>query len=350
MINTIIDLFSSPLFRKILLGTVVLGFAAGSLGLFSTLRRQALIGDALSHAALPGIVLAFVLFNSKSIEVLLLGAALASLFAMFLITIIDKYTKIKFDASMALILSGFFGLGNVLMFPFKGQGLDKFIFGEAATMLRRDINLILIVSVVSIVLVLLFWRHIKLFIFNEEFYRSLGFSGTFINTLLTFLTVLVVTISIRAIGVVLMSALLIAPAVTARLWSDRFGVNFIIAGTVGALSGGIGTAFSYKISGLPTGPAIVVALSLFLITTLLFAPKKGLISSTINKRRHRNLINKYHVLVHIYEYGNARKRDLENINLFIDEGFIVKENNNYLLTSKGEVIVNNIMRGENIWV
>lgn len=349
MFKALIDALTDEYTLKILLGTITLGFAAGAIGVFSTLRKQALIGDALSHAALPGIVIAFVLFSSKNLEVLLLGAAAASLVAMLVINTINKYSNIKFDASMALILSGFFGLGNVLMFPFKGQGLDKFIFGEAATILRKDVNLIIIIAFISITLVILFWRHIKLFIFNEEFYESLGFNSTIIRGLLTFLTVLVVVISIRAVGVVLMSALLIAPAVVSRLWSDKFSVNFVLAGIVGAISGGLGTFFSMNINKLPTGPAIVVVLSIFVILTLLFSPKKGIISTQIKVSRHRKLVLKYHVLVHIYEYGEARDADLVNVNTFIEEGFIIKNETNILLTNKGEVIVNSILRGENIW-
>lgn len=338
-------------FLKILLGTVILGFSAGAVGVFPTQRKQALIGDALSHAALPGVVLAFMLFNTRNIEVLLLGAAFASVISMLLIELIKKYSNVKFDASMALILSSFFGLGNVLLSLLTGSGkagLSKFIFGEAATMLEKDVLIISIAALVSVLIVILFWRHIKLYIFDEDFYNSLGFNTKIVRSILTFLTVLVVVISIRAIGVVLMSALLIAPAVTARIWSNRFSVNFVLAGIFGAVSAALGTYFSFKISGLPTGPIIVVVLSLLLILTLLFAPKKGIIASSILNRRHKLFINKYHELVHFYEFGNFKNENV--ISDYLKHGFIKEESeDNYYLTNEGEELVFNIMRGRNLW-
>lgn len=338
-------------FLKILIGTVILGFSAGAVGVFPTQRKQALIGDALSHAALPGVVVAYMLFNTRDIGILLLGAAFASVISMLLIELIKKYSNIKFDASMALILSSFFGLGNVLLSLLTGSGkagLSKFIFGEAATMLEQDVFIISVASIVAILIVIIFWRHIKLFIFDEDFYTSLGFNTKIVRSILTFLTVLVVVISIRAIGVVLMSALLIAPAVTARIWSNKLSLNFILAGVFGAISAAFGTYFSFKISGLPTGPIIVVVLSVILILTLLFAPKRGIIASSILNKRHKVFINKYHELVHFYEFGDFKDESV--ISNYLTKGYIKeKSSHNYDLTDKGEELVFNIMRGRNLW-
>lgn len=345
-----VELLKDPYFQKIFIGTVILGFATGAIGLFSTLRKQALIGDALSHSALPGVVLAFIIFNSRSLEILLLGALVSALISMGLISVINNYTKVKFDASMALILSSFFAFGNVLIqIAEGGHGLNRFIFGEAATMLRRDVELIVLASIILLMISLLFWRHIKLFIFDRIFYKSLGFNEKIINTVLTLLVVVVVVISIRTIGVVLMSALLIAPAVTARLITNKFSINFILAGLFGALSGAIGTYYSFKINNLPTGPIIVVALSIILLLFLLFAPKNGIISKLIFERQHRQLILKFHPLVHIFEYGNTKNIDTDKINQFIGENYLVLNNANYELTEKGLKVVSNILRGENLW-
>lgn len=339
-------------FQKIVLGIIILGFVSGAVGVIVTLRKQALIGDALSHAALPGVVIAFMLFNTRNLWLLLLGALVASLLSMFLINTITKYTKIKFDASMALILSAFFGLGNVLLNFLTGSnqaGLSKFIFGEAATMLQADVNLIMIVSLLVLAIVIFSWKHIKLYIFDKNYYASLGFNQTIINTLITLVTVLVVVISIRAIGVVLMSALLIAPAVSARLWTNRLNRNFIIAGIFGGLSGLIGTYASFTIKGLPTGPAVVVSLSIVLLLSLLFSPKKGFIAKYINNLKYKNLIIKYHDLVHLYQYNELDTSNSESINNYLSNSLIILENNEYKLTPKGMMLVNNIIKGENIW-
>ncbi|HHW80002.1 MAG TPA: metal ABC transporter permease [Acholeplasmataceae bacterium] len=346
-----LDLFKDAYFQKIFIGTVILGFATGAIGLFSILRKQALIGDALSHAALPGVVLSYIIFQNRALEILLLGAFVSAIVSMGLINIINKYTKVKFDASMALILSSFFAIGNVLMQTIQGgHGLNRFVFGEAATMLQRDVNFILIASIITLFVSILLWRHIKLFIFDRSFYLSLGFNDKIVNTVLTLLVAIVVTISIRTIGVVLMSALLIAPAVTARLISNKFSTNFILAGIFGAVSGAIGTIFSFQIKNLPTGPIIVVSLSVILLIILLFTPKNGIISKIINDKRHKKLILKYHPLVHFYEYGMLSITDETQISYFIDNAYLVLDENKYLLTDKGEMIVNNILRGENLWV
>lgn len=339
----------SSYFRKITIGIIVLGFTAGSTGVFVTERKQALIGDSLSHASLPGVVIAFMLFNTKNIWILLSGALVAAIISMFLIEIIAKYTKVKFDASMALILSSFFGLGNVLLNFLTGadqSGLNKFIFGEAATMLQKDVNMILIVSLVILTVSIIFFKHIKLYIFDQNYYHSLGFNKNVINILLTVITVLIVVISIRAIGVILMSALLIAPSVTARLWSNKFGINYIISGILGGLSGLIGTFLSFKIKNLPTGPIIVIVLSVFLILSLLFSYKKGVISKLVKQKRHKYLINKYHDLLHLYNYNYINSN---NINYFKSKDLIITKNDKYVLSNKGESLVINILRGEKLW-
>lgn len=344
------DLITDPYFIKIFLGTVILGFAAGSIGVFATLRKQALIGDALSHAALPGVVLAYILFNNKSLEVLLLGALTFAIIAMIIIELIRKFSIIKFDASMALILSSFFGLGNVLLNFVKGSGqagLNKFIFGEAATMIERDLLLLTISTIILIILSILFWKHIKLFIFDEVFYKSLGYKPTIIKTLLMMLTVLVVVTSIKTIGVILMSALLITPAVSSRQWSNSFKNNFILAGIFGSLSAGIGTLLSFMIKGLPTGPIIVVVLSVILLISLLLSPKNGLINKTLKERKQKQLLIIYHDLIHFYEFGEIEHNNYYN--QYLDEGYIKNIDNHDILTSEGITLINNIMGGVNLW-
>lgn len=349
MVNNILSYFNDPYFLKIFIGTFLLGFAAGAIGIFPTLRKQALIGDALSHAALPGVVIAFMIFNSRDILILLLGALVFSFISIGLIELIKKYSIIKYDASMALILSAFFGFGNVLLSMLKSSnqaGLSKFIFGEAATMLEKDVVMIIISSVILLIISILFWNQIKAFIFDQKFYQSLGFNSNITRFLITFLTVLVVVISIRTIGVILMSALLIAPAISARQWSNKLSVNFILAGIFGAISAGIGTFISFNVNGIPTGPIIVIILSVLLIVSLLFSPKKGILVTFINSKKQKSLIKKYHDLVHFYEFGEIE----DNIALsFYSEGLLNIDNNTYFISDRGHTLINNIMRGKNLW-
>src|SRR5690554_2585947 len=154
----------------ITIGTMLLGLVTGILGMFNILRKQALTGDALSHAALPVIVLPFMVTQTKNLGILLIGAAMAAIIAMVLLELIKKYSKIKYDASLALILSSFFGLGQILLLIVQGwgdssaAGLNSFIFGQAATMLISDVYLIGVISIIVLLLILVLWKEFKLFV------------------------------------------------------------------------------------------------------------------------------------------------------------------------------------------
>ncbi len=181
MFNNIISLFSDYTFQTVALGSALLGLISGVLGSFAVLRRQSLLGDGVSHAALPGVVMAFVLSGSKNTEILLLGALISGLLATLFIVSIVRHTRVKFDSALALVMSVFFGLGLVLLtyvqkIPNSNQaGLKRFIFGQASTLLQRDIILMVICGLILLVLVLLFWKEFKLFTFDSDFARALAF-------------------------------------------------------------------------------------------------------------------------------------------------------------------------------
>ena len=347
------ELLSSYTVRIVLMGTVLLGIVSGIIGVFLTLKKQSLVGDALSHSALPGVVLAYIIMQQSSLVVSVIGAILASIFALFLMNIIKKYSKIKNDAILAIILSGLFGFGQVLLSAIRdtaGQDqarLNTFIFGQAATMSVEDIFFLVIILTFVLLLVILFWRHIKLFIFNREFYQSLGFSGKLINIILNSIVVLVVVSGIQTVGVILMSALLIAPGVAARLWSNRLGTNVIIATFFGALSGFLGTMFGINMA---TGPVIVIVATSIVIMSLLFAPRTGFIWSKIAEKIHKFQINKYHGLIHFFETGHTKEISKDSLDFFIEKGYFILEDGIYDLSSKGKEKVYKIMAGEFKWI
>ncbi|MFT3985976.1 MAG: iron chelate uptake ABC transporter family permease subunit, partial [Lachnospiraceae bacterium] len=220
--NSVIALFSDYTFQTVALGSALLGLISGVLGSFAVLRKQSLLGDGISHSALPGVVMAFVLLGSKNTEILLLGALISGLLATLFIVSIVRYTRVKFDSALALVMSVFFGLGLVMLtyvqkIPNSNQaGLKRFIFGQASTLLQRDIILMVICGLILLALVLLFWKEFKLFTFDADFAQSLGFSPKRLNLLLSFMIVLAIIIGLQAVGVILMSAMLITPAVAAR--------------------------------------------------------------------------------------------------------------------------------------
>ena len=269
--------------QMVLLGTALLGLASGIAGTFAVLRKESLIGDGLSHAALPGVVIAFLLTGIKDIEVLILGAALSSITAAWLITITVENSKIKFDGALATILSAFFGLGMVLLTYVQslnnaGQaGLSKFIFGQAATILARDVYITSAAALIIIVLTALFWKELKLISFDVEYSKTLQIPVTFTLILYRSLLIMTIIIGIQSVGAILISSLLIAPAVGARQWTNKLGTMCILAGLFGMISAIGGTIWSTSVQKLPTGPAIIVILSILVLLSLIFAPNRGML-------------------------------------------------------------------------
>ena len=269
--------------QMVLLGTALLGLASGIAGTFAVLRKESLIGDGLSHAALPGVVIAFLLTGIKDIEVLIIGAALSSITAAWLITITVENSKIKFDGALATILSAFFGLGMVLLTYLQslnnaGQaGLSKFIFGQAATILARDVYITSAAALIIIVLTALFWKELKLISFDVEYAKTLQIPVTFTLILYRSLLIMTIIIGIQSVGAILISSLLIAPAVGARQWTNKLGTMCILAGLFGMVSAMGGTIWSTTVQKLPTGPAIIVILSVIVLLSLIFAPNRGIL-------------------------------------------------------------------------
>ena len=291
--DTLILLLSDYTFQTVALGSALLGIISGVLGSFAVLRRQSLLGDGVSHAALPGVVMAFLLTGSKNTEVLLFGALLTGLATTFFITGIVKHSRIRFDSALALVMSVFFGLGLVLLtytqkVPNANQaGLKRFIYGQASTLLQRDVVLMAVCGAVLLLIVILFWKEFKLFSFDPEFAQTIGFGMNRLNLLLSFLIVLAIIIGLETVGVVLMSAMLIAPAVAARQWSNRLWLMVVLAAVFGAVSGVTGTLLSSSVSRLPTGPVIVVCITIITVFSLLFAPERGILHKIYLRRKTR---------------------------------------------------------------
>ena len=292
--STLVALLKDYSFQTVALGSALLGLISGVLGSFAVLRKQSLLGDGVSHAALPGVIIvAFLLLGTKETELLLLGALISGLLATGLIVALVEHTRIPFDSALALVMSAFFGLGLMLLtyiqtIPNANQaGLSRFIFGQASTLLRRDIVLMLVCSVVLLSLVLLFWKEFKLISFDSDFAHSLGFSPPRLKRLLSAMIVLALIVGLQTVGVILMSAMLVAPAVAARQWTHRLGRMVVLAAAFGAVSGVIGTAMSSTVSKLATGPAITVTASAIASISLLVAPGRGLIQRAWRRRQQR---------------------------------------------------------------
>lgn len=271
-------------FWIIALGTGLLGATSGILGSFAVLRNQSLLGDAISHAALPGIVLAYLFTGEKSSFVLLSGAIICGILGSYFVNDIVKNSRLKTDTALGIILSVFFGVGMMLLTYAQSledanqAGLDKYLFGQASTLMQKDVLLMLGFLIPSLLLVFTFWKEIKIFIFDAEYAQTLDIPVRKINLMLTLLIVIIIVMGLQTVGVVLMSSLLLAPAAAARQWTNSLSKMLGIAAIIGAFSGIFGSYISATESNLPTGPVVVLIVSLIVLISLLFAPQRGLIA------------------------------------------------------------------------
>jgi manganese/zinc/iron transport system permease protein len=287
------DFFTDYTLRTIMLGTAVLGAICGMLGSFAVLRKQSLLGDAISHAALPGIAIAFLITGTKDTNLLLLGAFISGLIGVFWIKGIVTKTHLKTDTALGLVLSLFFGFGMLLLTfiqksPNANQaGLDKYLFGQAATLMENDVYLTSIVTAISLAIMLIFWKEFKLMLFDKNYALTLGFNTRFIDGLISFLIVIAIVIGLQTVGVVLMSAMLLAPAAAARQWTDKLSGMVILSGIFGMISGVIGTAISASQNNLSTGPVIVLVAAVFVVVSFVFSPSRGILFKQIRLLQNR---------------------------------------------------------------
>ncbi|MET7028969.1 metal ABC transporter permease [Sediminicola luteus] len=358
--------------RTITLGTAVLGLVCGLLGSFAVLRKQSLLGDAISHAALPGIVIAFLITGAKTSNTLLIGALISGLIGTFWIRGIVKKTHLKSDTALGLILSLFFGFGMLLLtfvqkMPNAQQaGLDKYLFGQAATLVESDVWLMTIVMIISLLVLAVFWKEFKVLHFDADYTKSLGFNTQILDMLITSLIVLAIVIGLQTVGVVLMSAMLLAPAAAARQWTNKLGVMVFLAAMFGAFSGILGTAVSASSNNLSTGPVIVLIAAGFVVVSFIFSPGRGLLFKEIRHWKNRNDLQLHKTLAFMYDIAKTHEnvshphevRILNNfqgytkssLKKLADREYITIDGSTWSLTLKGfDKAINLYNRQENLY-
>jgi manganese/zinc/iron transport system permease protein len=289
------DVLTSYTFYIVALGTVILSFACGIVGTVSVIKGQSLIGDAVGHSTFPGVIVAFMLLGTMETYSLAVGAIIFGILAFLLIQVISDHSKITLDSALALVLSSFFGLGMALKSYVQGnpnyggtQGIDNFIFGQAAYMLQSDVYLIIGASIISIVLFALLYPQIRIYIFDPVYSNAVGISSKWMNFTILSMTIVLIAVGLKAVGAVLIVNLLVAPAVVGGLWSNRFSTVLLIAGVTGAISAFVGTYVSTALTGIATGPAIILALSVCVIFSIFFG-RKGLIRKSLRRKQGANI-------------------------------------------------------------
>ena len=284
-------IFTDYTLRYVALGSAILGVTSGALGCFTVLRKQSLFGDALSHAALPGIGIAYLFAGAKDSLLLMLGAAIFAWFGGIVTMAITNTTRIKQDAALGITLSVFFGLGIVILTYLQSiggasqGGLDRFLFGQAAALIESDVINLGILAAGCFVILIVFFKEFKIATFDSAFGQSLGFPTKYLGALLTSVIVVAVVIGLHTVGVVLMVAMLIAPAAAARQWISSLKSMLILSAIFGGLSGIIGSMISSTTEGMSTGPVIVITITTILGISLFFSPKQGYLFQYIRKKR-----------------------------------------------------------------
>ena len=349
--------FNDYTLRTITLGTAILGAVTGMLGSFAVLRKQSLLGDAISHAALPGIAIAFLITGTKDTNILLLGALVSGLIGTFWIRGIVKKTHLKSDTALGLILSLFFGFGMLLLTFIQKQpnanqaGLDKYLFGQAATLVESDVWLMAIVTGLCVFVLLLFWKEFKILLFDADYTKTLGFNTKTIDVLITSFIVLAIVLGLQTVGVVLMSAMLLAPAAAARQWTNSLSKMVFLAAIFGAFSGVFGTAVSASQNNLSTGPVIVLVASVFVVFSFIFSPSRGLLFKQIRFIKNRRDLKLHKTLAFMHQIAETHQdishpHTVKILNNFqgytkgtlkklVDKGFVKIQSNMWSLTEQG---------------
>ncbi|MFN7021908.1 MAG: metal ABC transporter permease [Phycisphaerales bacterium] len=296
-------LLLEPTTRVVVLGAGLLGVCCGVVGSLAVLRRRALLGDCVAHAALPGVCLAFMLTGGRFLPVLLVGAAVTGLFAVAFIAAVRAWTRVREDAAIGIALASFFGLGLVLLSVANRYGggsragLDRFLFGQAAAMIRQDAWVIGVSAVVCCGLVALLLKEFRGLCFDREYASVQGWPVSVLDGLLMSLVCVSTVAGLPAAGVVLVSALLVIPAVTARLWASGLGWMLVVSGAVGGTSGVVGVGLSAHLpvperaGAWPTGPMIVLSAGVALGMSLLLAPERGVLAALARRRAVRRMVS-----------------------------------------------------------
>lgn len=288
-----LELFSNHTFCVVALGSSLLGILSGGLGCFAVLRKESLLGDGIAHCALPGVILAFLIIGEKNLFILLTGGSITGLLGCLLVIFITKHSRIKFDSALAMVLAVFFGGAMVLLtisqkIPNGNQGgLNSFIYGQPASMLKSDVQLIFWATIFCFTMVIIFWKQLKILCFDQDFAHTLGYPVKKIQLMLSFLLIITILIGLQTVGAILMSAMLVSPAVSARRFTNSLGTMVLISLILGGVAGFLGTVTSSLSPTIPTGAVIVAITTSVALLSILFGKNDGVILKIIHRQKQK---------------------------------------------------------------
>ena len=310
---------SDPNIRTVVIAVLLISVSTALTGSFLFLHKKALLGDAVSHSVLPGIGLGFLAVGEKDPLVLMIGAILSGAISIFFIDRVIKNPKVKPDAALAITLALFFSVGIVILSYIQAQqytgqaGLNHFIFGKAAALKQSDALVFSVLALFVTGVIVMFFKEFKLIAFNKDYAISIGMPVKFLEFIMQVLVIFSIALGIQAVGVILLSALLITPAASARIWTNNLKKMLLLAVFFSMIPSYLGIAISTFSTNMPTGPWVVVSLTGVAILSIFFAPQKGVISRMFKAR------------------ANRKKILLENI---LKDAFVLKEENNTCAIAK----------------
>jgi len=346
-----LDLLSDYTFQNVVIGASLLGLISGPLGCFAVLRRQSLLGDAISHAALPGVCLSFIITGSRDIGGVIIGSLATGSLAALTMLLLTRKSRLKTDAALGICLSIFFAIGIVLLTYIQSTnnasqgGLEAFLFGQAAATLRSDLWIMGGITLVTLTLLAVFWKQAKLVTFDTQYAHTLGMPTTAIEAVLTCMVALAVVVGLQMVGVILMAAMVVAPAAAARQWSRHLGGMLVIAAGIGIVSGVSGATISTLSRGLATGPLVVLSATAIVLISLAIAPGRGLLWASIKHYRQKEALQKQQLLYALYKHPSAAQHNRATfgarrlLSQLKRQGYLVRSpdsRSGWALTSQGE--------------
>lgn len=364
-----------PSVRYALAGAVLMGVSCGVLGGFVVVRRMALVGDALSHAVLPGVALGFLWNMSKDPVAIFVGATVAGLLGTLTVRAITATTRLKEDAALGLVLASFFAVGACLVTMLQRlptgnkTGVDKFLFGQAAAIGGDDVVLMGAVTLLALGGIALFYKELLVVSFDRGFARVGGIPAAWVDRGLLLLLSFTVVIALQAVGAVLVSAMLITPAAAAYLLTDRLHRLLALAAIFGAAAGIVGAFVSFLGANLPTGPFIVLAASAIFGAAFLFAPRHGIVARWWRQRDHAARTQRENTLKAIYQVLEAGPTEAQGVAFaalaerrretigeadararsLVRHGLATVENGHVYLTPAGRRRAAEIVRNHRLW-
>lgn len=303
--------------RVVVLSTAMLGVAAGLIGTFLLLRKRSLMGDALSHATLPGVAVAFIIMvalggTGKTLPFLLLGAGIFGVIGFASVMLIHNYTRLKDDAAMGIVLSVFFGAGVALlgivqqMAGGSKAGLESYIYGKTASIVKADALWIGAIAVAVVLCCIAFYKELKILCFDDDYASSQGWPTFRLDLLMLGLVTLVTVIGLQAVGLILVIALLIIPPAAARFWTENLRAMLIASSIIGGVGCWLGASMSALMSDLPAGAVIVIVNAMVFVFSMIFGTKRGIFIRQLGHFQLSRKIARQHVLRAMFELREGR--------------------------------------------